>query len=270
MEIITSEFWHRLVPDEDKFGNPKFVFKNQPLIFCPAAFIGRFFRFLQNYLFIDDFVLITGGSDHGIFDLIQGYGIIHNSTIHDSFNEIPKCIKKWFLSGSNIKHEKIQFIPLGVCDDGPGKTNLLQYLEKENTKEFKYYVNWSNHTLERYKLKERWKNNLTGKFYVKENIPYTEFHEDLSKCEYTICTHGMGLDCYRNYEALACGSTPILLKTLWSEQFKETIGKCVLVNSWLELENNIIEVPNIEFDINKISQSYWKEIINKEVQKIIN
>lgn len=269
MEIITSEFWHRLVKDEDKFGNQKFKFVNQHLIFCPTAFIGRFFRFLEPYTLLQDFILISGGSDHSIHDLENGYGIIHNQTICDSFNFIPTCIKKWFLSGSNVSHEKIEFIPLGVCDDGPGKINLLKYIEKENTNKYKYYVNWSDHTIERYKLKSRWKNNLTGDFLVKENIPYTEFHEDLFNCKYTVCTSGFGLDCYRNYEALACGSIPILLNTKWSSQFKCKLGKCVLVNSWLELENKEFNrEPEIEFNKELLSTEYWKKLILNEVDNV--
>ena len=263
MQIITSEFWHRLVDDNSKWH---FEFKpnNQKLIFCPMAWIGKFFRTLEENPNPDwKFTLISGGSDHSLHEFESCYYIIHNNLIYDTFDRIPSNVKKWYISGSNVIYDNVKtFIPLGVCDDGPGKENLLNYRLIENSKIYKYYVNWSNHTLERYKLKERWKNDLTGNFLVKESVPWNEFHNDLSHCEYTVCTFGYGLDCYRNYEALCCDSIPILLKCKWAEEFERVMGGCILVDSWLELENkNFNKKPSKPFNWDLVNTEYWKNLI---------
>ena len=191
--------------------------------------------------------------------------------IVDSFEKIPCNVYKWFLSGGNVDFdEKKKFLPLGICDDGPGKIDILKYYESTNhNKLYKYYVNWSNHTLERYKYKERWRNNLTGKFLVEESVSLTHFQKSLSESEYTICTFGFGLDCYRNYEALCCNSIPILLNCKWSKGFEDELGGCVLVNSWLELEDkNFNKRPLREFNKEKLTVKYWKDKIYGEVDNV--
>jgi hypothetical protein len=101
--------------------------------------------------------------------------------------------------------------------------------------------------------------------------PYKEYITDLSKHSFAICPEGNGLDCYRMLECLYSGCIPIV-KHHSAYSYMDNMPH-VKVNSWSEINPEFLKkqlktISMSDFDMSKITLSYWKNEINKLKESI--
>lgn len=207
---------------------------------------------------------------------------------YSTFPEIPNNVIKWFTANAQVKDDKIVNIPLGVhkrpesqlcststnplltnsydrVNEGTTATNPL--LVNRSDRVNWVYLNWQDNTLERFSMKNAYtKLNPDWVTISKDEKPYKEYITDLSKHSFAICPEGNGLDCYRMLECLYSGCIPIV-KHHSAYSYMDDMPH-VKVNSWSEINPEFLKkqlktISMSDFDMSKITLSYWKNEINK-------
>lgn len=89
-----------------------------------------------------------------------------------------------------------------------------------------------------------------------------EYFNDLTRSRFVISPPGNGMDCYRTWEALACGAIPIVKKSFLAPLYE---GLPILqVESFEEITPDLLEnfVPDVS-RLEKLTTSYWKAKVNE-------
>jgi hypothetical protein len=184
-----------------------------------------------------------------------------------TFGDIPKNIKKWYLSNSMTNEDMISGIPMGVGEgdaDIISSTPKLEFNDKKNL----MYANWQTYTTERVHLKHFLEEqNYPYVTYRKEpTIPKDEYLRELAEHHFVLCPEGNGVDCHRIWEAMYLGVIPIVLDSPTMSHFEGL--PLIRVNNFFQLsEHHLItvldEVKDKKRNLEKITKSYWKqEILN--------
>lgn len=200
--------------------------------------------------------------------------IVTNQTDHlldyGFYKRKPKCVKYWYSINLEHVHENLNPIPLGLSNNYSPK-NLLpadfdrfssEAIEKEN----KMYLNFNSNT----NFSER--ENLYEKFeaqnWVKiqnSNLSKEDYYKELSKFQFSLSPWGNGIDTHRVWESLYAGSIPITkyhytfstsqdLPILFVDDYDQISEELLLKY----LENYKLD----KFNLKKLNNSYWSELIN--------
>jgi len=100
------------------------------------------------------------------------------------------------------------------------------------------------------------------------NIPVTnpECYSQWSKYKFVISPRGAGEDCHRTWEAIHIGCIPIVLSSNLNELYQDL--PILVVNSWTEINRDLLEKAYIEIDgkkrdniynMRKTTVGYWTE-----------
>jgi hypothetical protein len=156
-----------------------------------------------------------------------------------TFNDIPDNVVRWFCTNLDVEHPRIEWLPFGLNDDGPGASYVPEFMEREKTG--LAYANFQNNTMGRVRL-NRWAENQSWLTHrPPASLPIREFLADVASHKFTLCPFGNGLDCYRIYEALYLGSVPILEPSRFSRYLAEADLPVLVVDSFYSLRPEHLE-----------------------------
>jgi len=195
---------------------------------------------------------------------------------YEEFLDEEKVIA-WFGIHPNymaIAHPKFHPIPLGILQHPSHyfkRDRLHDFftrLRAENKKDYLLYVNFAdNGKPERTKLRKK----FVGQPYVKKGsrVEFKEYISQTASACFVLSPAGLGPDCYRNWEALLCGSIPIM-KTGPCDKLFEGLP-VLIVDDWNILSEEYLrekykEITAKKYDIAPLYTTYWTNKI-KNVQQ---
>ena len=207
--------------------------------------------------------------------------IIHNSTDEinsEIFNYLDKKIIHCFAKNLNVEsNNNISVLPVGFKDkrflDNNYYTQIYKFYKnkpkiKKNNRIFAAFSQDTN--FERVHLKNKLKELSFVDVY--EHLNIETYFEKLSQYSFCICPRGTSIDSFRIWESILTHTTPIVLKTPFTENLKETGAPLLLLSDWRELNSfktlkekqlKISSHNNLEI----ISYSFWK---NRIFEKKLN
>ena len=134
-------------------------------------------------------------------------------------------------------------------------------------RECKIYVNFSMSN-DRFGQRNQSLSQIPSDLLVKHNdfIKRTDNWNNTIKYSFILSPYGNGMDCHRTWESICLGSIPIVLAPNFKHMFKDL--PVLIVNNWSDiteelLNNTIEEYKTKTFNYDKISLSYWENLINK-------
>ncbi len=191
------------------------------------------------------------------------YSVKIDSLTTCTFSDIPKCIKKWFVGNCNVEHPAIEWIPLGMNEQGHGKDIVESYHRTDKKKLL--YINCTDYTRERINLKAYYKEKFRREDWltVTENRKIEDFYSDLADHVFVLCPFGNGLDSYRIIETLAVGSVPVLQDCAWSRNFLKYNLPIILIDNLYALDYNILRAISEKINslphltLESIHKEFW-------------
>jgi hypothetical protein len=141
-------------------------------------------------------------------------------------------------------NDNVVTIPLGFQDYPSNHFKLIVEMllkSKKIEKKHLLYMNFSIHT----NLTKRKECFETFKNYdwvtIQINVSKEHFMNDMLFSKYVLSPEGTGIDCHRIYEAIACGSIPIIKKSeTRMDNFYENLP-VVLIDDWKEITQEYLE-----------------------------
>jgi len=199
-----------------------------------------------------------------------------------------------FTWNKQLSHEKLSCIPIGLNFDRHNNS-LLTFLKSNNGNFHRdkfFAVNLSvTSNPERSKLietaKNKWNNFCThivnipflntyrrnsfieGK--IKIDVTSPKCYDILSNFKLILSPPGAGIDCHRTWEALYCGTIPIIIESSINELYIDL--PVLIIPSWdiinyeflhtkyIEIQENI---KNNKYNMNKLYLKFWTNEINKK------
>lgn len=216
--------------------------------------------------------------NNGSYQLPLGYNNFALSNHH-----IPKNIKKIYCCNCNVKKENNLFshLPIGIlkhnisflCSTIKENQNLE---DKKNLLyiNFRYDHHYNNGPMSERKYiyphfkKFDW---VTCKEIVNSKTPeesHSEFYRDVSLSLYTLSPEGMGIDCYRTWEAISLYSIPIVKRSNFTERLNKSNLPILIVDQYKDITKKLLisnadKIKN-KFNTESCFNNYWKNIIKNE------
>jgi hypothetical protein len=218
-------------------------------------------------------VLITHNSDGAVCENPR----LNRPNKDANANLLPDNIIKWYSTNIKVSNPRIESIPIGFENSQwfP-ETKKLKKIDEIRTKKHKYknllYINHNIATnvterLEPYNLfrKEDWCTLFRGK----NGTNFDEYLENMHSHMFVLSPEGNGLDTHRLWEALVIGTIPIEKRNI-NNSFYSDLPIC-FVNKWSDitldfLEKEYIRIKSTNYDLNKLTFSYWKDKINGTIR----
>ena len=200
----------------------------------------------------------------------------------------------WFTWNKQLSHEKLTCIPIGLNFDRHNNS-LLTFLKSNNGKiprDNFFAVNLSiSSNPERINLIETAKNKWNNFCTHIDNIPFINTYRQksfiegrikidvtnpkcydiLSKFKFILSPPGAGIDCHRTWEALYCGTIPIIIESSINELYFDlpvliipswdVINAEFLQTKYVEIQENI---KNSKYNMNKLYLKFWTNEIDKK------
>ena len=174
------------------------------------------------------FNLITHNADRPIFG-----NDVHLRILNSPF------LVKWYALNACYDHSKLQLLPIGV-------NNNKWFTDFGGTVEYLREKHANPHTKRTILLNASYslKNNPEER---KKCLRYTsipllprkkqnEYFTDLANSYFTLSPSGVGIDCHRTWEALYCGSIPIITSNKYNECFSKNLP-IIRINSWQDFKS---------------------------------
>ena len=206
------------------------------------------------------------------------YVLRTNNFTHETFPEIPKEIKKWYLVNNQLPldyNNKIINIPFGIQMNS--EERWVENADFNSKRDKKYYICWMDYTLERADIKNTFRKYPDIATVIETEVPHNTFRDHLKEHQMVIASESVGLDTFRMLESLYCGAIPIIkynptnlgldLPCIFYETIDDLLNKEHIdyaYKSVLEVINNKPEV------LDKIKFSYWKSVIANERKKLLS
>jgi len=183
-----------------------------------------------------------------------------------TFDDIPENIDKWYVTNLDVVHRKMEWLPFGLNNHGPGHTYLDRFMNRP--KKHLLYVNFQLNSLQRVAMKNYFRNCPWVTFRSEPNLPVEQYLAEMAEHKFVLSPFGNGLDCYRNYEAMYLGTMPVIQRNTFSENFGKNDLPALLVNSYGGLNPDFLEsawewAQNHEFKTDKLRLSYWEKRLRK-------
>lgn len=168
-----------------------------------------------------------------------------------------------------MNHPKFHPLPLGIIQQPSHyskreKVNIFfKKLRTESEKKYLLYLNFAdNGKPERTKLRKK----FLGKPFVKrgERVEFKEYARQTASAYFVLSPKGLGPDCYRNWEALLCGSIPIIKSCPFNSLFDGL--PVLIVEDWDILSEEYLrekykEITSRKYDIKRLYTKYWTDQI---------
>lgn len=234
--------------------NNKLEIRNSSIVFCQTDLVEHFFSILKNIDNLENIILVTHQSDKKITKKL--------------FKLKPSLISKWFSTNVCYNHEDLVPIPIGINNSyykmHPNSSDIARVNHKTgNEKINKVYANFNINTKQFHRF-HTFKIALNSDSFVTQEakLRKEDYLDELSKYKYVLCPWGNGYDTHRFWESIYLGSVPIIK---YNKFYKHITNiPSVVVNSFKNLDIENIKVNLNKIDIDKISFSYWSELIMNE------
>lgn len=235
--------------------DPKKVLKGD-LIFVRGRYVHEFFRNLAPYIKVP-YCIVTHGEYLDAF--VESYL---------PYLDSPSVIA-WFGTHPCPKmHPKFIPIPLGIP-----ACRVSGYQNKKRDAFFKYlrakkkngllYANFSEKTHSERCLVEKILRRASYCYFSKR-LPYDDYLKEMAGYKFTLSPCGLGIDCYRTWEALLVGSIPIVKKSYLDNLYKDL--PVLIVDDWEDITEAFLhkkyqEIMLRKYDIRKLYMDYWIDMI---------
>ncbi len=202
-------------------------------------------------------IWISSHSDHPILDcLVEKYS--------EHFDH-------WFAVNADSSDSRVEILPLGMNANEATYKALFSSLDIPRSRTNLAFMSFNIHThlAERGAARAILEPNhwVTSKY----NLSQEEYYANLRSHPFTICPRGNGYDTHRFWEALYCGSIPVVRETPVIRAFKEKLPM-VIVDTWFNVTEEFLEreykriMSCDTYDENFLKQSYWLEKIQAQVE----
>jgi hypothetical protein len=236
----------------DRSLDPSLV-KPGSIIFVKTDFLGEFFQKIHPNISCK-YIIITHNSDYPAPWNFKSY-------LDD------EKIVAWFGQNVEFFHKKLHPIPIGIANKmwpHGREESIKKHMKLELEKKYFLYQNFSPET-----YPER---SLVCKVF--ENAPFCHFSkvknydcylEDLASSTFVLSPRGNGLDTHRLWEALYCGSIPVVKSYSLDPLFEGL--PVLIINDWNEvteeyLINKYKEMEKKEYCYEKLDINYWYKLID--------
>jgi len=247
----------RIFQQKDKhmlFQNIPYEYNNPKIIFIYTHRLDELYYYIDS--FKNQFILITHNSDENITEKYLKIAD-NNKIIH------------WFSQNVMISHLKVSILPIGIANSMWDHGNLdciTPILFNKNKIQLLYFnFNVNTNIGKRQKCKEILEQN--GYIFTETKL-YSEYLKELSESKFCICPEGNGIDSHRIWESLYCGTIPIMLRNIFTEEIEKNYP-CILLNSWEEFNNTILDnYKNYLFSEsikNKLNLLYYKYLFYTKI-----
>ncbi len=171
-----------------------------------------------------------------------------------------------------IEHPKFRPIPLGVLqrpdiyEERKRYDTFFRNLRATTKKKHLVYMNFADFGKpERKKLKKFMKNKPFCKRGKK--VDFRDYLKKTAESVFTLSPIGLGPDCYRTWEALLCGSIPIV-RSCHLDPLYEGLP-VLIVDTWTDITEEFLkqkyyEITAKKYDISKLYSEYWLDKIKQE------
>lgn len=178
-----------------------------------------------------------------------------------TFPEFPSWLKKLYLVHANIEHAKVELLPFGLNDDGPGSSHIrsLQTLEKSQL----IYCNLQWNSERRYAVKQHFGRQRWTTYRHEANVPVEVYLKEVSQHRFNLCPIGNGYDQYRIYETLYLGSIPILEDSTWARKMQKMGFPVLVVNDMTQITPDFLNkywvaAQEHTWDYQKLTLDFWQ------------
>ena len=167
--------------------------------------------------------------------------VSHNGDVNIDFPP-PDNVIKWYTQNVNIKHERIQSIPIGLENDRwfsdvHKKEKMLAKVREPKRYNEEMRVAYMNFNISTNPAKRELPYKiLRDNFWVTTDMGsnghrFDEYLDNLYKHKFVICPEGNGMDTHRTWEALYIGTIPIEVRNI-NNSYYENIVPILLIDDW--------------------------------------
>jgi hypothetical protein len=223
------------------------------------------------------FVLVIGNSDKSF-----GYSSFSQSLLELLLEN--KYLHSIFAQNLDINHVKVLPLPIGIdyhnVWEKPAKNSLgcritpllheriilkmLRESESSENRKNLLYCNW-HFRIDRGDRKDCLsKINQDLCFFEQAPVNRLQNYKNQTKYRYVLSPSGLGIDCYRTWEAIVLGCIPIVKRSELFSHFEHL--PLIIVNEWCEvtpeyLDQEFEKLRCQEFDYGFLFMRYWQEAI---------
>lgn len=226
------------------------------IVFLKTNYIEFFFQSIHPQI-EHNYILITHNSDFSVPGIYAPY--LNDSKIIAWFGQNP----------DGTIHSKFHTVPIGIANPcyEYGDVRILQRKQQElkNTpKTHLLYLNFVNRNRERSGLEKIF---ARIPFCLKSSLKSWDLYlDDIAHSKFVLSPEGVGLDCYRTWEAMLLGSIPIVKSSALDSIFKDL--PVLVVKKWKEvteeyLEQKYREISSKTYSVEKLYAQYWLKKIQK-------
>ncbi len=236
-------------------------------------------RFIKDILpsINQTFVLVVGNSDKSF-----GTNSFNSSELQALFEN--HYLKAVFAQNSDIIHPKVIPMPIGIdyhnAWEKPAKNSLgyritpllhermlnriLRDAPNIENRENLLYCNW-HFKLERGDRQDCFeKIDRSLCYFEKQPVNRLQNYRNQANFRYVLSPAGLGIDCYRTWEAISLGCIPIVKRSPLFSQF--TRLPVIIVDDWSEVTADFLDYSfekllATEFDYGLIFLQYWQDAI---------
>jgi hypothetical protein len=203
--------------------------------------------------------------------LVTQYSDLSVPGPHAAYLDDPKLIAWFAINIDHASHPKLIPIPIGLdkkTTRHPGEVNMLNQ-EKERAKTtsrtIPLYMNfkpWPD-CKERTLVYDLFRNHPLCVWQPKKSLAC--YMHDLAQSRFVLSPRGLGLDCYRTWEALYMGAIPILKTSAMDKLFVDL--PVLIVEDWNVITEDFLakkweEIQSKHYNLEKLSPAYWKRLID--------
>jgi hypothetical protein len=205
----------------------------------------------------------------------------HNSDVNiNHIENLPDNVIKWYSQNINCIDDRLESLPIGLENlRWFGDTKQNKIVEKLKSPKRIINLLYMNHNIST-NMKERKLpyDILQNKSFVtaergRNGYGFDNFIDKIYNHKFVLCPEGNGIDTHRTWECLYLNTIPIEKRNI-NNQFYIDLPIC-FVNNWDEITEDFLNseyerINNIEWNYDKLTFSYWKEKILKQVQEYRN
>lgn len=179
-----------------------------------------------------------------------------------TFPEFPKWLQRLYMTNANIEHEKVELLPFGLNDDGPGSSYIREYQGRQKSALLYCNLQWNSER--RFEVKRHFQRMKWATYCHEANMPVRDYLEDVSRHKFVLCTIGNGYDQYRIYETLYLGGIPVLEDSPWARRMQAWKIPVLVVNDSTLLTPDFLQKVWAEsqthpWQFDCLTRGYWEQ-----------
>lgn len=245
--------------------------KNRDIIWSHTDRVLELFPALQNSS--DSFILITGAADMPV-----------NAQL---FSLKPKCIKKWFATNVDYKHEDLIPLPLGVANNkAPFRDTITDFQSLGELSSFSHPISnkiinkvYTCFGIEQFPAHRSMvkdiliKNNMTQfnnlNCSINTHIPWKQYATDLKDYLFLASPKGNGIQCHKTWEALLLGCIPIV-DTHFSYDYNSKNLPIIQIDDWNKITPDFLKPWAIAYKEGKLFNNLQELTLEYWINKILS